>query len=80
MLDVALEGGYIVKPKNGWYATVDKDTGEVRQPSMRANDIVDNKKFWMDMFSTTDFAKYIEGKYKMAMGAIMESDDDQGII
>jgi len=65
-----------VKPKNGWYATVDKETGEVRQPSMRAGDIVDNKKFWMDMFSDTDFAKYIEGKYKMSMGAIMEAEDE----
>jgi hypothetical protein len=43
---------------------------------MRAGDIVDNKKFWMDMFSDTDFAKYIEGKYKMSMGAIMESEDE----
>jgi hypothetical protein len=75
LLDVALDGGYIVKPKNGWYATVDKETGEVRQPSMRAGDIVDNKKFWMDMFSNTDFAKYIENKYKMATGTIMEEDD-----
>jgi hypothetical protein len=24
------------------------------------------------MFKETDFAQYIEGKYKMAMGAIME--------
>ena len=76
LLDVALDGGYIVKPKNGWYATVDKETGEVRQPSMRAGDIVDNKKFWMDMFSNTDFAKHIENKYKMSIGAIMEIEDD----
>jgi hypothetical protein len=77
LLDVALDGGYVVKPKNGWYATVDKETGEVRQPSMRVGDIVDNKKFWMDMFSNTDFAKYIENKYKMSMGAIMEEEEDE---
>ena len=76
LLDVALDGGYIVKPKNGWYATVDRDTGEVRQPSMRAGDIVDNAAFWKDMFLSTDFSKYIENKYKMSMGAIMENEDD----
>jgi RecA/RadA recombinase len=76
LLDVALEGGYIVKPKNGWYATVDRDTGEVRQPSMRANDIVNNKEFWMNIFTTTDFAKHIESKYKMATGSIMETEDE----
>jgi len=76
LLDVAMDGGYIVKPKNGWYATVDRETGEVKQPSMRASDIVDNKEFWMNMFQNTDFAKYIETNYRMAVGAIMETDDE----
>lgn len=76
LLDVALDGGYIVKPKAGWYATVDKETGEVRQPSMRAGDIVDNKEFWTKMFQDTDFAEYIKNTYKMAMGSIMENEDE----
>lgn len=76
LLDVAIDGGYIVKPKAGWYATVDKETGEVRQPSMRAGDIVDNKEFWTKMFQETDLAKYIENTYKMAVGSIMEIEDD----
>jgi len=76
LLDVALEGAYIVKPKAGWYALVDRDTGEVKQPSMRASDIVDNKEFWMNMFQETDFAKYIEAKYRMATGSIMEETDE----
>jgi len=76
LLDVAIDGGYIVKPKAGWYATVDKDTGEVRQPSMRAGDIVDNKEFWTKMFQDTDLAKYIESTYKMAVGSIMEVEDE----
>ena len=76
LLDVALDGGYIVKPKNGWYALVDRETGEVKQPSMRAGDIIDNKEFWVTMFKDTDFGKFIENKYKMAMGAIMGADDE----
>ena len=79
LLDVALDGGYIVKPKAGWYATVDKETGEVRQPSMRAGDIVDNKEFWVNLFTTTDFAKYIENKYKMAMGSIMIEEEESDV-
>jgi hypothetical protein len=31
LFDVALEGGYIVKPKNGWYAVVDRETGEIQR-------------------------------------------------
>lgn len=74
LLDVALDGGYIVKPKNGWYAVVDRETGELGT-NMRAGDIVDNKEFWQKMFTETDFAKYIETRYKIAMGSIMEDDD-----
>ena len=75
LLDVAIDGGYIVKPKAGWYAVVDRTTGEVKAPSMRAGDIVDNKQFWVDMFTNTDFAKYIENRYRMATGPIMKEED-----
>jgi len=76
LLDVALDGGYIVKPKAGWYATVNQDTGEVNTPSMRASDIADNKDFWVKMFQETDFAKHIESKYKMSMGAMFEDEEE----
>lgn len=76
LLDVALDGGYIVKPKAGWYATVNQETGEVNTPSMRAGDIIDNKEFWLKMFQETDFAKHIESKYKMAMTSILDEEEE----
>lgn len=76
LLDVALDGGYITKPKNGWYAVVDCETGELKEPNMRAGDIVDNKEFWVKMFKETDFAKYIESQYKIATGSIMEEEEE----
>jgi RecA/RadA recombinase len=76
LLDVAVDGGYIVKPKNGWYAVVDKETGEIKAPNMRAGDIVDNKQFWVDMFTKTDFSKYIENRYKMATGSILNDGEN----
>jgi len=77
LLDIAVDGGYIIKPKVGWYATVDKETGEVHTPSVRAGDIVDNKEFWMKMFKDTDFAAYLENKYKMGSGGAILGDDDE---
>jgi hypothetical protein len=44
---------------------------------MRASDIVDNGKFWLKMFQETDFANFIQSKYKIAMGSIMEDKDDE---
>jgi RecA/RadA recombinase len=75
LLDIALEGNYVAKPKNGWYAIVDRETGELLAPNMRESDIVNNKDIWVNMFKTTDFAKYIENKYKMVTGSIIEEDD-----
>lgn len=75
LLDIALEGNYITKPKVGWYSIVDKETGELKEPNMRAKDIIDNKELWQEMFSTTDFAKYIENKYKLVIGSIMGDED-----
>jgi RecA/RadA recombinase len=75
LLDVALEGKYIDKPKNGWYAVVDRETGELKAPNMRAADIINNKEFWQELFKTTDFAKYIESQYKMSTGSILEGED-----
>lgn len=79
LLDIALEGNYIAKPKAGWYCLVDRSSGELREPNMRASDIVDNKKLWMEMFSNTDFAKYIEKKYKVSYSNIIREDSEEDI-
>lgn len=75
LLDLALEGNYITKPKNGWYAVVNRNTGELGI-NMRAGDIVDNKEFWTKMFKETDFAEYLKNTYSIAHGSIIEDDDD----
>jgi hypothetical protein len=77
LLDIALQGNYVAKPKNGWYAVVDQETGELKEPNMRASDIVNNRNFWIKIFETTDFAKYIEKTYKVTTGSIMEDSDDK---
>jgi RecA/RadA recombinase len=76
LLDVAIDGGYIVKPKVGWYARVDKTTGEILAPNMRAGDIADSSDFWKAVFNETDFAQYIKDKYSIAHGAILTEDED----
>jgi len=80
LLDVAEGGGYINKPKMGWYEAVDPATGEVlSEKLLRAKEIIDNKDFWMMMFEKTDFQDYIHTTYSMATTPIMsesEAEDD----
>lgn len=75
LLELALEGNYIAKPKNGWYAIVDRKTGELQEPNMRAAQIVDNKELWMKMFKETDFADFIKKQYALSSGNLMDQED-----
>ena len=72
LLDVAVDGGYITKPKVGWYKIT--HLGE-NAKMYRAAEIVNNKDVWQDIFMNTDFSTYIESKYKMAIGAILDEDE-----
>ena len=75
LMDVAEAGGYIVKPKVGWYEAVDPSTGEVLcDKMMRAKEIVDNKEFWLMMLEKTDLASFIKEKYTMATKSLLEDD------
>jgi RecA/RadA recombinase len=77
LLDIAMEGGYIVKPKNGWYARVNKVTGEL-STNMRAGDFIDNSEFWTALLKETDLASFIENKYTLAMGSIIDEEEVVG--
>ena len=76
MLDLAIEGGYVVKPSNGWYQLVDRATGEVVGNKMRAADIEDNGAIWKQILSSSDFAEFIKKKYTLASGSLVSQDDE----
>ena len=47
LLDIALEGNFVTKPSNGWYAKVDQDTGEVLDKKRFAD--TQTEEFWKDI-------------------------------
>jgi RecA/RadA recombinase len=75
MLDLALEGQFIVKPKQGWYARVDQGTGEIMGKNYRAADIVDNSDFWKAILEETRFAEWIKEKYSLGRGEMIRDDE-----
>jgi RecA/RadA recombinase len=78
LLDVAMEGKFVVKPSNGWYSKVDQATGEVEDKKYRIKDTY-TKDFWMPILQTKTFREYIEGRYKVAaidmVGVEMDGED-----
>jgi hypothetical protein len=65
-----MEAGYIIKPKVGWYQTVDPETGEVSEKNYRQAEVQKNDEWFEKLVATPDFKKFVEGKYKLASGEV----------
>lgn len=76
LLDVALDGGFVTKPSNGWYAHVDKATGEIGE-KYRIKDTY-SKEFWQPVLSNTEFRNYVQKRYEVSHGSLAQdlTEDD----
>ena len=70
LLDVALEGNFVVKPSNGWYSKVDPTTGEVEEKKYRYAD-TQNADFMEPLLKNKAFQEYVRKRYEIAYGSIM---------
>jgi len=72
-MEVAEAGGYLTKPKVGWYEAIDPETGVVLSDKlMRAKEIVDNSEFWLNLMEKTNFSTFIKEMFTIgASGSIM---------
>jgi len=66
LLDVALEGGFITKPSNGWY----QRSGD--ESKYRAKDTY-TKDFWLPILASKDFQDYIVKTYQVSSSDLMGS-------
>jgi RecA/RadA recombinase len=78
LTEVAIESGHVVKPKNGWYMAKNPATGEELSGNVRMKDTL-KKEFWAVIFEKTDFAQYIEKRYKIAYTSIISEDEVEEI-
>ena len=76
LLEVALQGQYVVKPSNGWYCRVDQETGELLEPKVRETQTL-KEFFWKPIFEETNFAEYLTECYKIGGKAHVEIEDDE---
>ena len=74
LLDVAMAGGYVVKPNNGWYQRVDKGTGELLGTKVREKDTKEAE-FWQPIFAETDFKEFVRKAFQIG-GDITDIDLD----
>ncbi len=74
LLDMALESGHVIKPSNGWYSRVNKETGEIEGTKFRSAQC-DTKEFWMPILTSFSFQTWVKEKYQVANGAILNNED-----
>jgi RecA/RadA recombinase len=74
LMDMALESGHVIKPKVGWFQKVDMTTGEIFDKNWRMADTYTSE-FWIPILMCPKFNEFIEKKYAVAAGAIMQSED-----
>ena len=75
LLDVALAGGFVIKPSNGWYSKVDPVSGEIEEKKYREKE-TDTKEFWMSLITSDKFQQYVKDEYQIASGAIMQGGEE----
>jgi RecA/RadA recombinase len=69
LLDIALESGHVAKPSNGWYAKVDRETGEIGDKVRLAD--TQTAEFMDPILKDVEFQKFVQQKYEIAYGNIM---------
>lgn len=74
LLDMAMESGHVIKPSNGWYSRVNKETGEIEDHKFRAAQS-DTKEFWLPILQSSSFQQWVKEKYQVANGSILTDED-----
>jgi len=67
LLEVAMAGGYVVKPSNGWYQRAGEES-KVREKETLTEE------FWQPIFDNTDFKEFIKKQYTIGHKALVELD------
>jgi|TARA_B110000858_G_scaffold51093_2_gene59174 RecA/RadA recombinase len=75
LLDIAIAGGFVVKPSNGWYQIVDQETGEVIDPKVREKDTKEDA-FWAPILGTDKFRDFLIKQYQIGHKSLIDFDPE----
>ena len=73
LLEIAIESGHVIKPSQGWYSRVNKETGETEEKKWRAKD-TNTSEFWDQVLESESFKTWIESRYKISYNTILSTE------
>lgn len=74
ILELAVESGDIIKPSNGWYQLIDKETGETLTNKFRASDADPHLAVVVER---EEFKQFVRDKYRMDGNNSMEESEEE---
>jgi len=75
LLEIALEGGFVIKPKNGRYARFDKTTQTQVGPNLK-EEATQTAEFWNPLLADPEFVKYVESCFKLVSKNMIKDDNE----
>ena len=75
LLEMALESGHVTKPKNGWYAKVNTETGEVEGKNWRESE-TECEEFWDSILGNVTFKDWIRKNYSFGSAVVSVEEED----
>lgn len=73
LLDLALEGNFVVKPSMGWYSKVSED-GEIEDKKYRAKD-TNTADFWLPILKNQKFNDFVTSKFAASGGTLLSDEE-----
>lgn len=73
LFELALESGFIVSPKQGWYLIKLPGMIDKKETNVRKSDIEDNQAFFDALVKNNDFASYVHNLYALEGSALLET-------
>lgn len=73
LMEMALDSGHVIKPSNGWYSKVDRETGEVDDKKYRLKE-TNTKDFWLPILQQPSFQEYIKKTYSVSNNRMLSDE------
>lgn len=74
LIDIAIDLGFVVKPSNGWYSRVNKETGEIEEKKFRMKD-TNNKDFWDPILSSEAFNVAVQERFAISSSSVISDEE-----
>ncbi len=73
LMDLALEAEFVDNSTRGWYSKIDRKTGEITGKKRLADTM--NSDFWDSILNDKDFQEFINKKFSVSYGNLLENVD-----